>query len=124
MCATHMAPEVVLVKVGPTWGSGVISKVLSINNIPVMIQVSGCTGFVKPHVLSTQVPVGEHSWTEMDDFWVLWDNTSGASFPHINMSIPVSTVWPLIAKYQRTGDERYLAALTLKNKQLEDSSDV
>lgn len=98
----------------PSVSAGVISKVISVSNVPVMIQT---TCAVHP---------GASGGALVDrDGQLLGivvcnarDNTSGASFPHINMSIPVSTVWPLILKYQRSGDVRYLQSLELKNLQV------
>ncbi|XP_076450948.1 peroxisomal leader peptide-processing protease-like [Babylonia areolata] len=95
----------------PSVTSGVISKVIRVNRVPVMIQTTcavhpGASGGAlvdtKGHLLAIVVCNTR-------------DNSSGASFPHLNMSIPVCAVWPVITRFLRTRDARHLERLRLAN---------
>ncbi|KAL8558735.1 hypothetical protein ACOMHN_036402 [Nucella lapillus] len=95
----------------PSVTSGVISKVIRVKDVPVMIQTTcavhpGASGGAlvdsKGRLLATVVCNTR-------------DNSSGASFPHVNMSIPVLSVWPVISRFLHTRDARHLENLTMKN---------
>ncbi|PVD33515.1 hypothetical protein C0Q70_04771 [Pomacea canaliculata] len=99
----------------PSVTSGVISKVLHFKHIPVMVQTTcavhpGASGGALVDGLGRLLGIIVCNTR---------DNSSGASFPHINMSIPVCTVWPIISKFLVTGDSECLQALIVKNKLLD-----
>ncbi|CAC5409704.1 TYSND1 [Mytilus coruscus] len=96
----------------PTITSGIISKVLCINNVPVMIQTTcavhaGASGgaIVNQYGQLVGIPVSNAKDTE-----------SKATYPHINMCIPIATVAPIIQQYMASRDASILGNLTIKHK--------
>ncbi|KAL3841336.1 hypothetical protein ACJMK2_019497 [Sinanodonta woodiana] len=96
----------------PSVTSGVVSKVITINRVPVMIQTTcavhaGASGGgvfdQKGRLVAVVV-----SNTK--------DTASNASYPHINMCIPMMTIAPVINEYIKTGDVYVLNKLVIENK--------
>lgn len=96
----------------PSVTMGVISKVICVNKLPVMIQTTcavhpGASGGAlvdtRGHLIGIVVCNAR-------------DTSTSASFPHVNMSIPLCTVWPLIEKFLDKQETHQLKALTIRNK--------
>ncbi|XP_046579141.1 peroxisomal leader peptide-processing protease-like [Haliotis rubra] len=95
----------------PSVTSGVISKVVKVNNIPVMIQT---TCAVHPGASGGAVLDGQGRLLGIV-VCNAKDTDTGASFPHVNMCVPVITIWPVIKEYIQSGDANVLKYLNLKN---------
>ncbi|KAM8957233.1 peroxisomal leader peptide-processing protease isoform 1-T1 [Lycaon pictus] len=86
---------------GPSVTSGILSAVVRVDDIPVMLQTtcavhggssggplfSTCTGDLLGIVASNTR-----------------DNNTGATYPHLNFSIPVTVLQPALQRYRQTGD--------------------
>ncbi|XP_052800639.1 peroxisomal leader peptide-processing protease-like isoform X2 [Mya arenaria] len=98
----------------PMVNRGIVSKVNSVNGVPIMVQttcavhagVSGGGVFNIHGQLVAMVICNSR------------DTASGASYPHVNMCIPIATLAPTLNKYLQTGDETVLQVLSTKNKQI------
>ncbi|XP_046356784.2 peroxisomal leader peptide-processing protease-like [Haliotis rufescens] len=95
----------------PSVTSGVISKVVKVNNIPVMIQT---TCAVHPGASGGSVVDGQGRLLGIV-VCNAKDTDTGASFPHVNMCVPFITVWPVLKEYIESGDANVLKYLNLKN---------
>ncbi|XP_041365771.1 peroxisomal leader peptide-processing protease-like [Gigantopelta aegis] len=95
----------------PSVTVGVVSKVITVNQIPVMIQT---TCAVHPGA-SGGALIDKHGHLVGIVVCNAKDVSSGACFPHVNLSIPMNTIWPVIHKYCSGGDVGVLNSLHLKN---------
>lgn len=86
---------------GPSVTSGILSAVVRVDDTPVMLQTtcavhggssggplfSTCTGDLLGIVASNTR-----------------DNNTGATYPHLNFSVPVTVLQPALQRYRQTGD--------------------
>lgn len=91
--------------------AGVISKVVNYREQQVMVQSScavhgGASG--GPLVSESGKLLGIVTCNARD-------TQSGASYPHINMSVPIVTILPIIKEYLETKDELVLQKIDLQN---------
>ncbi|KAK3580922.1 hypothetical protein CHS0354_008212 [Potamilus streckersoni] len=96
----------------PTVTAGNVSKVVTVNRVPVMIQTTcavhaGASGGGVFDQKGRLVAVVVNNTK---------DTTSNASYPHINMCIPMKTIAPVINEYIETQDVYVLNKLVIKNK--------
>ncbi|XP_069835249.1 peroxisomal leader peptide-processing protease [Dendropsophus ebraccatus] len=93
---------------GPSVTSGVLSAVISVSNVAVMLQTScavhgGSSGGPLFAVESGQLLGIVASNTR--------DNSTGATYPHLNFSIPITVVRAAIERYRQYGDLRSFGEL-------------
>ncbi|XP_052243533.1 peroxisomal leader peptide-processing protease-like isoform X2 [Dreissena polymorpha] len=94
---------------------GVVAKVNMIGNVPVMLQTTcavhaGASGggvFNSKGQLVAMVICNSR------------DSVSGASYPHVNMCVPLATLEPFLSQYLANGDRRSLHILTTHNKSIQ-----
>lgn len=96
-------------KLKPSMTSGVISKVVYSSGAPVVIQTScsvnsGASGGAVVDAGGRLVGIVACNARDKD---------SGATYPHINLSIPAVTIWPIIDRYMETGKKSTLSQLSL-----------
>lgn len=95
----------------PTVTKGVVSKVIKLNNTPVMLQTTcavhaGASGGAVVNMKGQLVGIVVCNAK---------DTSSGASYPHVNMCVPIATVAEVLEKYRKTLDENILQNLHIKN---------
>ncbi|KAK6191845.1 hypothetical protein SNE40_003434 [Patella caerulea] len=100
----------------PTITSGVISKVIKVNNVPVMIQTTcavhpGASGGALVNEDGRLVGIIASNTK---------DTESGACFPHVSMVIPAITIWPVISTFIHSHDVNILKQLRITNKTVND----
>lgn len=95
----------------PTVTKGIVSKVIMVKNHPIMIQTT-CA-----------VHAGASGGAVVDKEGRLIglvvcnarDSSTGASFPHINMSVPIATIFPVLDSYIKSGDKTVLRSLCVRD---------
>ncbi|XP_033752155.1 LOW QUALITY PROTEIN: peroxisomal leader peptide-processing protease-like [Pecten maximus] len=95
----------------PTVTKGIVSKVIRVRNHPVMIQTT-CA-----------VHAGASGGAVVDTEGRLVglvvcnarDTATGASYPHINMSVPIATISPVLDSYMESGDKSVLRSLCVRD---------
>ncbi|XP_064602729.1 peroxisomal leader peptide-processing protease-like [Liolophura sinensis] len=96
----------------PSVTSGVISKITKFSEIPVLIQTTcavhaGASGGVVTdqvgHLLAIVVCNAK-------------DISTGACYPHVNLCVPINTIWPVIDSYRKSKDKEVLKALHISNQ--------
>lgn len=102
---------------GPSVSSGVLSAVISVGNIPVMLQTScavhgGSSGGPLFAAESGQLLGIVASNTR--------DNCTGATYPHLNFSIPITIVRAAIRRYRENGDLRSFGELNKAGHAIQD----
>lgn len=95
----------------PTVTKGVVSKVIKLNNIPVMLQTTcavhaGASGGAVVNMKGQLVGIVVCNAK---------DTSSGASYPHVNMCVPIATVAEVLKEYKDTLDENVLQNMHIKN---------
>ncbi|XP_050410799.1 peroxisomal leader peptide-processing protease isoform X2 [Patella vulgata] len=100
----------------PTITSGIISKVIKVNNVPVMIQTTcavhpGASGGALVNEDGRLVGVIASNTK---------DTESGACFPHVSMVIPAITIWSVISSFIHSQDVDILKQLHITNKTVND----
>lgn len=98
-------------RLDPTITSGIISKVVKVNGIPVLVQTTcavhaGASGgaLVNQSGELVGIPVSNAK-----------DMSSKALFPHINMSVPVTTIAHYLLQFMETKDVNVLEKLSVTN---------
>ncbi|KAM3914113.1 peroxisomal leader peptide-processing protease [Leptodactylus fuscus] len=102
---------------GPSVTSGVLSTVISVGNVPVMLQTScavhgGSSGGPLFAAESGQLLGIVASNTR--------DNCTGATYPHLNFSIPITIVGAAIQRYRKYGDLRSFGELNKAGHAVQD----
>ncbi|XP_044518858.1 peroxisomal leader peptide-processing protease isoform X2 [Gracilinanus agilis] len=85
---------------GPSVTSGILSAVVEVNEAPVMLQTTcavhgGSSG--GPLFTSSGELLGIVTSNTRD-------NSTGATYPHLNFSIPMAVLQPALSRYRRTGE--------------------
>ncbi|KAG9485132.1 hypothetical protein GDO78_008305 [Eleutherodactylus coqui] len=104
-------------KCGPSVTSGVLSAVISVDSVPVMLQTScavhgGSSGGPLFAAQSGQLLGIVASNTR--------DNCTGATYPHLNFSIPITIVQAAIQRYRQYGDLRSFGELNKAEHAIQD----
>ncbi|XP_004624027.1 peroxisomal leader peptide-processing protease isoform X1 [Octodon degus] len=86
---------------GPSVTSGILSAVVQVDNTPVMLQTTCAV-----HGGSSGGPLFS---THSGDLLGIVasntrDNNTGATYPHLNFSIPITVLQPALQRYHQTGD--------------------
>ncbi|XP_021349458.1 peroxisomal leader peptide-processing protease-like [Mizuhopecten yessoensis] len=95
----------------PTVTKGIVSKVIRVRNQPVMIQTT----------CAVQAGASGGAVVDMEGRLVglvvcnARDTSTGASYPHINMSVPIATIIPVLDSYIESGDKSVLRSLCVRN---------
>ncbi|NWJ04169.1 TYSD1 protease, partial [Crypturellus undulatus] len=93
---------------GPSVTAGVLSAVLAVAGRPVMLQTTCAV-----HSGSSGGPVFSTRTGQL--LGIVASNTRdtsvGATYPHLNFSVPITVLQPAVARYVRTGDAAALAVL-------------
>nr|XP_006212995.1 peroxisomal leader peptide-processing protease [Vicugna pacos] len=86
---------------GPSVTSGILSAVVQVDGTPVMLQTTCAV-----HGGSSGGPL--FSTCSGDLLGIVAsntrDNNTGATYPHLNFSIPITVLQPALQRYSRTGD--------------------
>ncbi|EPY83745.1 hypothetical protein CB1_000533028 [Camelus ferus] len=86
---------------GPSVTSGILSAVVQVDDTPVMLQTTCAV-----HGGSSGGPL--FSTCSGDLLGIVAsntrDNNTGATYPHLNFSIPITVLQPALQRYSRTGD--------------------
>lgn len=93
---------------GPSVTSGILSAVIEVNNIPVMLQStcavhSGSSGGPLFNIRTGELLGIVASNTR--------DNSVGATYPHLNFSVPITLVQPGLSQYCKSKDLRWFEEL-------------
>ncbi|XP_075697678.1 peroxisomal leader peptide-processing protease [Rhinoderma darwinii] len=93
---------------GPSVTSGVLSAVISVSNVPVMLQTSCAV-----HGGSSGGPLFAAESGELLGIVAsnTRDNGTGATYPHLNFSIPITIVRAAVQRYRKYGDLRSFGEL-------------
>ncbi|XP_075072689.1 peroxisomal leader peptide-processing protease [Mixophyes fleayi] len=93
---------------GPSVTSGVLSAVISVDNVPVMLQTSCAV-----HGGSSGGPLFSAQSGELLGIVAsnTKDNCTGATYPHLNFSIPITVLQTAIQRYRQFGDLRSFGEL-------------
>ncbi|XP_063807403.1 peroxisomal leader peptide-processing protease [Pseudophryne corroboree] len=93
---------------GPSVTSGVLSAVISVGNVPVMLQTSCAV-----HGGSSGGPLFSARSGELLGIVAsnTRDNTTGATYPHLNFSIPMTVLQTAIQRYRQSGELRSFGEL-------------
>ncbi|XP_060081373.1 peroxisomal leader peptide-processing protease-like [Ylistrum balloti] len=95
----------------PTVTKGIVSKVIHFRNQPVMIQTT----------CAVHAGASGGAVVDMEGRLVglvvcnARDTSTGATYPHINMSVPIATISPILDSYLESGDKSVLRALCVRN---------
>ncbi|EPQ17995.1 Peroxisomal leader peptide-processing protease [Myotis brandtii] len=93
---------------GPSVTSGILSAVVQVDDAPVMLQTTCAV-----HGGSSGGPL--FSTCSGDLLGIVAsntrDNNTGATYPHLNFSIPITVLQPALQRYSQTGDMGGLRAL-------------
>ncbi|XP_033622225.1 peroxisomal leader peptide-processing protease, partial [Fukomys damarensis] len=86
---------------GPSVTSGILSAVVQVDNTPVMLQTTCAVhgGSSGGPLFST--PSGDLLGIVASN---TRDNNTGATYPHLNFSIPITVLQPALQQYRQTGD--------------------
>uniref|UniRef100_A0A8D0L712 Peroxisomal leader peptide-processing protease n=1 Tax=Sphenodon punctatus TaxID=8508 RepID=A0A8D0L712_SPHPU len=86
---------------GPSVTSGILSAVVTVDDKPVMLQTTCAV-----HGGSSGGPLFATHSGELLGIVAsnTRDNSVGATYPHLNFSIPITVLQPLVAEYSRTGN--------------------
>ncbi|KAM4636818.1 peroxisomal leader peptide-processing protease [Discoglossus pictus] len=86
---------------GPSVTSGTLSAVISVGNVPVMLQTSCAV-----HGGSSGGPVVASGSGELLGIVAsnTRDNSTGATYPHLNFSIPITVLQSAVERYRKCGD--------------------
>lgn len=86
---------------GPSVTSGILSAVVQVDGTPVMLQTTCAV-----HAGSSGGPLfSQHSGELLGIIASnTRDNTTGATYPHLNFSIPITLLQPALRRYSETGD--------------------
>ncbi|XP_068927549.1 peroxisomal leader peptide-processing protease [Petaurus breviceps papuanus] len=99
---------------GPSVTSGILSAVVEVGDVPVMLQTTcavhgGSSG--GPLFTSSGELLGIVTSNTRD-------NSTGATYPHLNFSIPITVLEPALDQYRRTGDLHHLKELDWPGEQV------
>ncbi|XP_073541826.1 peroxisomal leader peptide-processing protease [Phyllobates terribilis] len=102
---------------GPSVTSGVLSSVISVGNVPVMLQTSCAV-----HGGSSGGPLFSAESGKLLGIVAsnTRDNCTGATYPHLNFSIPITVVQPAIQRYRQYGDLRSFGELNKAGHAIQD----
>nr|XP_036854866.1 peroxisomal leader peptide-processing protease isoform X1 [Manis javanica] len=86
---------------GPSVTSGILSAVVQVDNTPVMLQTTCAV-----HGGSSGGPLFSTSSGDLLGIVAsnTRDNNTGATYPHLNFSIPITVLQPALQRYSQTGD--------------------
>ncbi|ELR50174.1 Peroxisomal leader peptide-processing protease [Bos mutus] len=98
---------------GPSVTSGILSAVVRVDDTPVMLQTTCAVHGGDPGDMMTKCHVG--SWIRRRALVQTLvhpsivasntrDNNTGATYPHLNFSIPITVLQPALQQYSQTGD--------------------
>ncbi|XP_068111603.1 peroxisomal leader peptide-processing protease-like [Hyperolius riggenbachi] len=93
---------------GPSVTSGVLSAVISVDDIPVMLQTSCAVYGGSSGGPLYALPSGELLGIVASN---TRDNSTGATYPHLNFSIPVTVLQAAVDRYKQFGDLRSFGEL-------------
>ncbi|XP_043838015.1 peroxisomal leader peptide-processing protease isoform X2 [Dromiciops gliroides] len=99
---------------GPSVTSGILSAVVKVNDSPVMLQTTCAV-----HGGSSGGPL----FTDSGELLGIVtsntrDNSTGATYPHLNFSIPMAVLEPALDQYRRTGALQLLRELDRPSEQV------
>ncbi|XP_069609416.1 peroxisomal leader peptide-processing protease [Ranitomeya imitator] len=102
---------------GPSVTSGVLSAVISVANVPVMLQTSCAV-----HGGSSGGPLFSAESGKLLGIVAsnTRDNCTGATYPHLNFSIPITVIKPAIQRYRQNGDLRSFGELNKAGHAVQD----
>ncbi|XP_036625490.1 peroxisomal leader peptide-processing protease [Trichosurus vulpecula] len=99
---------------GPSVTSGILSAVVEVNDAPVMLQTTCAV-----HGGSSGGPLFTGSGELLGIVTSnTRDNSTGATYPHLNFSIPITALEPALDQYRRTGDLQPLQELDRPGEQV------
>ncbi|XP_027696550.1 peroxisomal leader peptide-processing protease isoform X1 [Vombatus ursinus] len=99
---------------GPSVTSGILSAVVEVNNAPAMLQTTCAV-----HGGSSGGPLFSGSGELLGIVTSnTRDNSTGATYPHLNFSVPITVLEPALDQYRRTGDLRRLRELDRPGEQV------
>lgn len=86
---------------GPSVTTGILSAVVQVDDTPVMLQTTCAV-----HGGSSGGPLFSTGSGELLGIVAsnTRDNNTGATYPHLNFSIPITVLQPALQKYSQTGD--------------------
>ncbi|KAM4031497.1 peroxisomal leader peptide-processing protease [Anomaloglossus baeobatrachus] len=102
---------------GPSVTSGVLSAVISVGNVPVMLQTSCAV-----HGGSSGGPLFAAESGKLLGIVAsnTRDNCTGATYPHLNFSVPITVVQSAIQRYRQYGDLRSFGELNKAGHAIQD----
>ncbi|GCC37067.1 hypothetical protein chiPu_0015567 [Chiloscyllium punctatum] len=100
---------------GPSVTAGVLSAVIIVDQQPAMLQTTCAV-----HAGASGGPVFRTSSGELLGIVSsnAQNNSAGASYPHLNFSLPITVLQPLLARYNQTRDAAVFEQLNQVNDRL------
>ncbi|XP_078284491.1 peroxisomal leader peptide-processing protease [Rhinoraja longicauda] len=100
---------------GPSVTAGILSAVITMEERPVMLQTTCAV-----HAGASGGPVFSNSSGELLGIVSsnARNNNGGATYPHLNFSLPITVLWPVLSAYNQTRDVAVFEGLNRGSKHL------